>query len=160
MKEDIYSIWSYISSSFDGKHIAYIYIWFSKKWEFAYVGQTNNQYGSLGRAWQHIQTGGTLRLRFEENLGVRLEEANDLTLVSFQLPSKKEFTGIESSYREAVEYLVQIKLIEKRATLQPIFRLLSRVRANNRVSNSSIEKIANTIVSDFVVNYAQEKKVC
>lgn len=152
------SIWSFISTCFDGQNKAYIYIWFSKIWRVAYIGETNNQYGSFGRAWQHLQANGTLRSRFEEKVGLSIENADDLMLVSFLLPNNREFIGVESSYREAVEYLVQFGLREKRGDLTPSFDLISRVRANDRVSNLAIKKLADAIISDFVLNYSTAMK--
>ena len=149
-----FSIWSFISSCFDGQSKAYIYIWFSKICKVAYVGETNNRYGSFGRAWQHLQTNGTLRSRFEERVGLSIEKADDLILVSFLLPNDREFIGVESSYREAVEYLVQIGLREKRGDLTPSFDLISRVRPNDRISDQAIKEIADNIVADFVSNYS------
>ncbi len=111
-------IWSLISTCFNGSDIAYIYLWISKKYKVIYVGQTNGKRGSFGRAFSHIQDGGTLRLQFEEKVGIKLEEADDLVLVSYPLPQQQEYMSIESSYREAIEYLVQIKLRDIRGKLE------------------------------------------
>jgi hypothetical protein len=146
-------IWSFISSCFDGATTAYIYLWISKKWQVIYVGQTSDRWGSFGRAYGHIQEQGTFRCRFEEIGIATLEEANDLVLVSYPLPQRPEFTGIESSYREAVEYLVQIGLRDIRGAVSPGFNLVSRVRATDRVSNSQIQRYAEEIVLDFQAKY-------
>lgn len=148
-------VWSLISTSFNGSNIAYIYLWISKKYKVIYVGQTNEKRGSFGRAFSHIQDRGTLRLRFEEKLGIKLEEADDLVLVSYPLPQQQEYIGIESSYREAIEYLVQIKLRDIRGKVEPKFNLISNIRCSDRVSNFSLEKYANEIVKDFQDNYSK-----
>jgi hypothetical protein len=147
-------IWSLISSSFDGLGKAYIYLWISKKWRVIYVGQTNEKQGSFGRAYSHIQAQGTFRKRFEEELGIRIEEADDLILVSYPLPQQPEYIGVESSYREAVEYLVQIKLRDIRGSVEPKFKLISKVRYTDRASNLMTEELANEIVKDFKENYS------
>jgi len=96
---------------------------------------------------------GTFRLRFEETVGVRLEEADDLFLVSYALPRKPEYTGEESSYREAVEYLVLYKLTILRGELTPSFKLVSINRYNERAVIPSVERCAEEIVTDFKARY-------
>jgi hypothetical protein len=147
-----YPVWSLISSAFDGTN-AFVYLWISKKYQVIYVGQTNDRRGSLGRALSHVREQGTLRIRFEEEVGVKLETADDLMLVSYPLPREPEYTGEESSYREAVEYLVQIGLRDIRGNVQPKFNLISFVRTGGRVSTPLIKKYAEEITSNFLETY-------
>ncbi len=147
-------IWSLVSSAFDGTN-AFIYLWISKKCRVIYVGQTNDKRGSFGRAFGHIRDNGTLRTRFEEEVGIKLEAADDLILVSYPLPKEPKFTGEESSYREAIEYLVQINLRDIRGDVQPKFCLISNVRTMERASNISIKKYADEIINDFLINYSK-----
>jgi hypothetical protein len=146
-------IWSFISNCFEGGGIAYIYLWVSKKWQVVYVGQTNNAMGTIGRACGHLGEYGTLRCRFEELVGVRLEEADDLFLISYALPQQPEYVGEESSYREAVEYQVLYKLTLLRGQMTPTFRLISENRYNVRAAYPTVEQYAEAIVSDFQANY-------
>ncbi len=146
-------IWTFISSSFNGNSLAYVYLWISKKWKVVYVGQTNDMKGTLGRALAHVGVNGTLRTRFENEVGVKLEEANDLLLVSYPLPQSPEYIGIESSYREAIEYHVQAKLSDIRGNVNPRFKLISQVRYTARASNLIFEKYADEIVADFQEKY-------
>jgi hypothetical protein len=146
-------ICSFISSCFDGG-LPYIYLWVSKEWRVIYVGQTNDKCGTLGRASGHVQKGGTLRVRFEEEVGTYLEEATDLVLLTYALPSKKEFISAESSYREAVEYLVQIKLRDIRANVFPPFNLISKIRTTARSSNVTLAEYADSIVGHFQEVYS------
>lgn len=147
-------VWSIISSCFDGYCKAYIYLWISKKWQIIYVGQTNDKRGSIGRAFSHIQDEGTLRQRFEEEVGVRLEQADDLILVSYPLPQEPKYFGIETSYREAIEYLVQIGLRDIRGDVEPTFQVISNIRCNDRTSSPFIRKYATEIVRNFQANYS------
>lgn len=139
---------SLISSCFDGG-LAYIYLWISKDWGVIYVGQTNDKSGTIGRAYGHIQNNGTLRVRFEDEVGTKLENARDLVLLSYPLPSQREFVSTESSYREAVEYLVQIKLRDIRASVHPSFNLISKIRTTSRSSNVTLSTYADAIVKHF-----------
>ena len=145
-------IWSLVSSAFDGT-TAFIYLWISKRWRVIYVGQTNDRRGSFGRAFSHLRDNGTFRMRFEEEVGIRLEAADDLILVSYPLPKEPEYTSEESSYREAIEYLVQIGLRDVRGEVQPKFSLISNVRTVGRSSNSFLKKYADEIVKNFLEIY-------
>lgn len=146
-------IWTHISSMFDGFNIAYVYIWFSKKYRVIYVGQTNSIRGTLGRARNHIGKFGTLRYRFEDEIGERLEAADDLVLASYALPQEPEYIGLETSYREAIEYLVQSDLLMARGTFIPSFKLISKVRYTDRASDAFIKRYAFEIVADFTARY-------
>jgi hypothetical protein len=95
-----------------------------------------------------------LRLRFEEAVGESLEKADDLFLVSYLLPQQAEFISEESSYREAVEYLVQIKLRDIRGDLVPNFNVISKVKYIDRASSLLLERYANEIVTNFKSNYS------
>lgn len=143
-----------ICGIFDSTY-AYIYIWISKKWRIAYVGQTAGGCGTLGRAAQHVSGRGTLRVRFEEETGVQLERAQDLELYSFRLPKNREFCSIESSFREAVEYRVQLHLHELKAIVSPTFTLVSNVRYTERARLSSLKLIASEISERFKEFYEE-----
>lgn len=133
---------------------AYIYLWVSKEMRVVYVGQTNEKNAVIGRAIGHISENGTLRKRcFEE--GLVLENIDDFMLLSYELPNEKRFISVESSFRLAVEYLVQVKLHEVRAKLNPIFKIISKVTYTDCASDNNIIKIADDIVTDFVNIYKQ-----
>jgi hypothetical protein len=149
----MFGVRTFISSIFNGQNQSYIYIWVSKTEKLVYVGQTNEKFGTLGRGYSHIQTSGTLRCRCEERVGLSLEQIEDLNLFSYPLPNEPEYISIESSYRLAVEYLVQSKLYEKRKELSPTFQIISNISTNERTSNSKVMKIADSIVEDFITNY-------
>lgn len=147
-------ICSYFSNIFDGNNKSYIYIWVSKKLKCVYVGETNERRGSFGRARSHIGSKGTLRERFEERLGEKLEAGDDLTLLTFQLPQDVKYTGIESTYRECVEYLVQTQLLQIRRNYNPSFQIISNVRTFSRTNDASVKKIADDIVEGFSKVYS------
>lgn len=145
-----------IKSIFNGS-CAYVYIWFSKKAQCIYVGQTNDTYGALGRASSHIRSSGTLRCRVYEKLGTYLERFDDWVLVSYSLPRKKQFISIESGFRLAVEYLVQIGLQERRDSCSPPFRIVSNVTYSDHCSNPMIKIIASEIIEEFISTYASRR---
>lgn len=146
---------SYISTIFDGTGKSYIYLWASKLERVVYVGQTNERLGTLGRGFAHLQIDGTLRCRCLTRVGVDVKDLNDLTLLSYLLPQTPEFLGVETSYRLAVEYLVQTKLLERRGTVNPVFRIVSNVLPTARTRNSDVIALLEEIVADFLVYYAK-----
>jgi hypothetical protein len=144
---------TFVSSIFVGFNRAYIYIWVSKTHKVIYVGMTNSRNGTLGRASQHLDARGTLRTNFLNNVGYNIDHTNDLKLLSFRLPATKNFTSVERSYREAVEYLVQKELLLLRGAVAPTFDVISWVRASSRLGNGVVRKAANEIVKEFKVIY-------
>lgn len=124
------------------------------RFKILYVGQTNDSYGTLRRAMAHIHKQGTLRKRFEEHTGDILERADDLTLVSFRLPQIQKCISIETSYREAVEYLVQSSIQKIRGKLKPVVKVISNVRYSDRVTEPSVSKFAEHIIQKFVNAYS------
>ena len=144
-----------IGRIFCGESTAFIYTWISKQWKIVYVGQTNDARGTLGRARQHVGSSGTLRKRFEAEVGLPLESADDLILLSFPLPAQSQYMTEESSYREAVEYLVQIGMYEARLRLSPAPKIISVIRCNPvRVSDVAIRRYADEILQVFSETYS------
>lgn len=143
---------SFISTCFDGSR-AYVYLWLSKRHRVLYVGQTYGGQGTLGRAAQHVCPDGSLRRRFETEVGLPLEQANDLVLLSFTLPQDQKYLSSASAYRESVEYLVQAELWDARAVCSPSFTIISKIRTSHRASEPSVQRIARDIVAEFVMIY-------
>ncbi len=144
---------TFISTIFNGKSQSYIYILVSKVEKLVCVGQTNDKSGSFGRGYSHVQSAGTLRNRCAERIGLGLEQISDLHLFSYPLPPEAEFISCESSFRLAVEYLVQSKLYKRRNEVSPAFQIISNIATNERTNNGRVKKIADSIVEHFIENY-------
>jgi hypothetical protein len=145
---------TYVSKAFVGIEQAYIYLWYSRAFKIIYVGMTNNRVGTIGRASQHLNpNGGTLRKRFYQAFGQSIEEVDDLILLSFPLPRKREYFSEESSYREAVEYLVQRELLLRVDSFQPSYKVISWVRGSPRTTNSEVIGLASSIVEEFANSF-------
>jgi hypothetical protein len=146
---------TFISTIFKGSDQAYIYVWVSKVEKFIYVGQTNERFGTFGRAFSHIQSDGTLRTRCLERVGLRLEIVTDLYLLSFPLPNTREFISSESSFRIAVEYLVQIGLHDAKMELFPSFQIISNISTSAYVTNQLVKNTASYIINSFKIFYEE-----
>lgn len=132
--------------------LSYIYIWFSRKESVVYVGQTNDRYGVIGRAFQHLSPNGSLRARLLDN-GYELDLIDDFLLLSYALPNNWRYTGLESSGREAVEYFVQVGIRDKQFLFDHYLLLVSTVRPANYFDYAEAEDLAKAIVDDFVEVY-------
>lgn len=145
---------SLVSSSFDGSR-AWVYVWVSKAWRVAYVGQTNGTLGTLGRAVQHLlhRDRPGFRRSFESATGASVERAADLVIVSFVLPDDRLYHTLESGYREAVEYNVQVLLQKRRVRLNPPFRIVSQVRYSPQADQRDVAGVATAIVDTFAQMY-------
>ena len=144
---------TFVADIFNGANRSYIYFWVSKQARVVYVGQTADRVGTYGRGYGHLQPDGTLRCRVEDITGHPLEVYDDLLLVSYRLPETPEYIGLESSYREAVEYLVHTQLLLERGRVSPVFRVIANIRANGRVEQHTVRQLAANITSDFLRNY-------
>lgn len=134
----------------NGLDRAYIYVWVTKKYKSIYVGMTNDSSGSIGRAKGHFGHKGTFRKRFLEHSGLGIELADDLTLITYQLPKKREYISLESSYREAVEYLFQNLILSERQNFSPICEVVSwHKRTPRRASNSEVQDLAKYFFEQF-----------
>lgn len=143
-----------IYNVFNGVDRAYIYIWLSKVHKVVYVGMTNTYSGTIGRADGHFRRNGTFRKRFLQARGYPIQMADDLILLSFQLPLKKEYISVERSYREAVEFLVHKELLLMRGNVSPTFDVVAWVRnVPHRTGNSEVQRLAKDIIDSFKVAY-------
>ena len=154
----VLGIESYISNIYDGVDKAYIYILWSQKYKVVYVGQTNSRGGTLARINQHcsVDSGNNqFRRLFQDKTGLSLTEADDLRLFSFCLGTSKTFTSAETTYREGVEYLVQIFLYDIACESPVSFRIISVVRTNDTTSLPFIRKMATSIAHQFQGVYSR-----
>ncbi len=143
---------SLISTCFDRTR-AWVYVWVSKRWRVVYVGQTNEAVGTLGRAASHLGEEGTFRRCFIATTNAAVEQASDLVLLSFALPTESRYRSLESAYREAVEYNVQWGLQRLRARLNPSFRVISTVRYFPQAEDPTVMRVSDAIVMGFEAAY-------
>jgi len=142
-----------IGDCFNGSGRAYIYILFSKKFNLAYIGETNDRNGVLGRLIGHVNKTGTFRKQIFQRRGILLEEISDLVLFAYLLPQESNYTSEEKVYRRGVEYLVQERLREICGDLSPFLYIVSYVQYSDTASFRSTSKIATLISENFIEIY-------
>jgi hypothetical protein len=125
-----------------------VYIWLSVKESVAYVGQTNDVCGVVGRAAQHVSRDGSLRKRLWES-GYELDDIDDLPLLSYAPPVDWRLADAESSGRDAVEYYVQVGMRDLQGELREFLHVVSHVRATDYFDLAGAQELAREIVADF-----------
>lgn len=135
---------------YKGHSYAFIYMIISKKFKTAYIGQTNEKGGVLGRINSHLKENGTFRTHFEDKIGFSIDEIEDLSILSYNLGSEKIYTSLESSFREGVEYLVKKHLCEQFSKNDIFIRILGYTRSNSTTSLNEINNLSNDISNFFV----------
>lgn len=120
----------------------------------AYVGQTVGRYGVLAHWFQHFsdpESEFRRRLNdWDEDAFTRLCH---LVVAYWFLRDTREFAGLESSYREGVEYLVQVGLNTLGVTKKPALRLISSVQSNPTVHFPIVTDAAEQILSCISRDY-------
>lgn len=132
-----------------GRGMAYIYILCSKRNHVVYVGQTNARGGVLTRLGGHLDHNGTFRKRLSESLLVDVEELDDLEVFAFALPPLPQYTSLDETYREGVEYGVQKRLQTLRAQWQPYFQIVSNVTAPDTTGLPEVIRLSQQIVTEL-----------
>lgn len=141
-----------VGGCFVGLRRGYIYMLYTKTERRVYIGQTNDRNGVIGRLAGHVSPGGTFRTRLSDE-GVLLDHIADLHVFAFCLPNEPRFTGIDRSYREGVEHLVQKRLHTLRADLNPPMQIVSYVEYNPAAEQPSVKRIADQVIDAFLHAY-------
>lgn len=139
---------------FIGSRRGIVYIGCSRSASVAYIGQTAGQTGVLGR-WAHHLSSSTSSFwrRIEERGGCEPGAIEDLAVFASGLGVEPHWNGVESSHREAVEYLVQVRLQAVCGDLDPFLRIISHVRPNLTCQLPFVRTRAEAIAAEFVAWY-------
>lgn len=140
---------SFIGGCFCSGH-GYIYVLYSKTHHSLYVGQTNDKCGVVGRLNSHVNNKGTFRRRLLEREGINLDKVDDLQVFSYTLPLDARFVGIDRTFREGVEYLVQKSLHEVCGSINPFMRIVSHVEYNDSAQLTFVRYTAQEIFEAFL----------
>ncbi len=112
----------------------------------AYVGQTCQRNGVLGRFFQHM-SGGTLTKIMKGN---GIHEFEDVNVIAVDLSEYGIFEDVYSRKREALEFIIQREMkVEGCKSFIP-FKVISRVYYNGEVKNPEIEWYAKQIVKKVI----------
>jgi hypothetical protein len=142
-------------AAFVGSRRGIVYVGCSKEARIAYVGQTAGSGGVLGRWSHHLSSvASSFWRRVEERGECDPQAVSDLAIFAAELGPETYWNGIESSYREAVEYLVQARLWAVCGDLVPYLRIISEVRANDTCELDFVRERAAAIFREFLSWYS------
>jgi hypothetical protein len=132
----------------------FVYIGFSRQEAVAYVGQTIDRRGIMGRWTDHLSRSfevSSFRRRLKDYDEYAFDRMTDLRVVGYDLGDNALFRTAESSWREGVEYLVQVGL--RSASISPLLRIISTVRSNSTVTQDLTQRTASKVLHSFVTLY-------
>ena len=131
----------------------YVYLGFSCAEHIVYVGQTIDKRGFMGRWIDHLSRGAdsSFCARLAEYDEKAFDRITDLRILAWDLGDDPNFHTLETSHREAVEFLVQKDL--RNARLDPWLKPISTVRFSPAVNRDFVKEKASEIVDEFKAHY-------
>lgn len=139
-----------VSSNAIARKAGFVYLIYVREIKALYVGQTYSMYGALGRFSQHLSetNSNTLRQRVCAIYGYDEYEFAEVLINAVQLSSIKSFNQSSSEYREAVESIVNNKIITFASNNKSGF-VISRTRSNPYIKEGYVVEEANDVISIF-----------
>lgn len=129
----------------------YVYIGFSRSVHVAYVGQTLDRRGFMGRWTDHLsrREKSSFYCRLAEYDEDAFDRIEDFRILAWDLGDNPSFGTLETTHREAVEYLVQKHLWGFCGELDPWLKPISVVRTSLEVERPFVRSKATEISEGF-----------
>ncbi len=127
------------------------------KCEAVYIGQTRNRFGAIGRLSQHLSNDDTCNT-FKQRVRAIYNAEENLTDISFivcPFSPLKPFLLDSPDYREAVEAIVQDKIIQCIVKQNLKMGVVSRISYNAYMRERFVQDEANAI-SKTIVSWIHE----
>jgi hypothetical protein len=121
-----------VSSDLAARRVPFIYAGYASSCGALYLGETRGSNGVLGRIAQHISetSSNTFRQRVCAVLGCDEVALDGVEFVGVALSGYAGFASDSPEYRRAVEYNVQLRLLNMLASSRLPVTLVSRVAGN------------------------------
>ncbi|MFJ2342400.1 hypothetical protein [Streptomyces antimycoticus] len=135
---------------------AYIYCGYSLEVGVAYIGMTVAQNGIFGRWGDHLGRAlerSSFKRRLHEYDELAWGKIDDLVIFWADMGSRGDFLTVETTHREAVEYLVQRELRLLLARSKPPLAVISKVRSNRAVKLSFVQESASRVIELFELHF-------
>jgi hypothetical protein len=141
----------YVGSVGVARYRPYVYIGFSRVEHFAYVGQTFDRRGFIGRWTDHLsgRERSSFFCRLREHDEDAFDRIGDLRIVAWDLGDHPSFNTLETTHREAVEYLTQRAIWGFCHELDPWLKPISKVRTSLEVERDFVRLKAAEIIAQF-----------
>jgi hypothetical protein len=117
---------------------------------------TLDRRGVLGRWADHLSrdfTASSFRRRLQEWDSTAWQRLDDLVIFWADMGTAPEFLNVETSHREAVEYLVQSRIRVIAADGDHPLRIISIVRSNQTANLLVVRNAAAMILDAFQLHY-------
>jgi hypothetical protein len=136
-----------VSSDLAARRVPFIYAGFAGSCRALYLGETRSSTGVLGRISQHISETPSNTFRQRICAILRCDEVvlDDVHFVAVPLSSYKGFWLDSPEYRRAVEYLVQLQLLNMIADAKVRVTLMSRVNGNGYTTQKNVQNEAKQV---------------
>jgi hypothetical protein len=130
---------------------AFVYVIYVRNHRAMYIGQTRSRTGALGRLSFHLSEGdgSTIKTRIAKLFHFDEVILRGIRFAAFPLASLKVFSSDAQDYREAVEALIQQRLLEKLTDGQYPVPVVSRIRHNDYMVDESVVSEADRIFPEL-----------
>jgi hypothetical protein len=118
-----------------------------------YIGQTISKTGAIGRLAQHLSdtTGATLRQRLQTRYDLMEIDGLALEFAAVRLGEQSSFWTDEPDYREAVEWLVQLELVNAICGRKLPICVISRVESTAYTRVAYVQSEATRVTQLLLV---------
>lgn len=144
-----------VSSDLAARRVPFIYAGLADSCRALYLGETRSSTGLLGRISQHISETASNTFRQRICAILRCDEVTleNIHFVGVALSSYKGFWLDSPEYRRAVEYLVQLHLLNMIAGAKARVTLVSRVTGNSyttqKIVQNEAKQVANSLFTEL-----------
>jgi hypothetical protein len=125
----------------------FVYAIYIGNYKAMYIGQTRSRTGALGRLSFHLSEGDGSTVKTRIATLFRFDEVilRGIRFVAFPLASLKIFGSDAQDYREAVEALIQQRLLENLTDGRFPVPVVSRIRHNDYMLDPAVASEADRI---------------
>lgn len=136
-----------VSSDLAARRVPFIYAGYARSCGALYLGETRGSNGVLGRIAQHISetASNTFRQRVCAVLGCDEVAMDGVEFVAVALSGYPGFATDSPEYRRAVEYNVQLRLLNMLAASRLPMTLVSRVAGNGYTGMPIVVREADAV---------------
>lgn len=145
---------AYLSDGDIARSYGYIYLVYAQQFPALYIGETAGPRGAIGRLGEHLSssTGNTFFQRLAAHFGDGADPGplGSVNLAAWKLSSQRTFHSRARDHREAVEFIVQYRLINELQQVDLALPVLSRVRPNPYTGLKYVVQEAERCLTSFV----------
>ena len=142
-----------VSSDYAATRRPFIYMGLIQEFNALYIGETFSHNGLMGRAAQHISltNSSTFRKRVCEVFNYGHVNLSGIVFHGSGLSEYRGFWQTSNEYRRAVEFLVQMRIMNFLAENKMPYTPISRVTSNGYCATSLVVQESTRISDEFII---------